>query len=217
MQNLKEALLKDYRKDVDFIVSAIKHTDDDIPALRKSIVTSLGTAMRLGKLVSPQQTNLYKLAEAVKLANSFDSFCELAAAIQPKKASPAKLVSFFDYDWDYDFDMPNWFLKKTGTYAKKNQKRSEKGTEQDIPIKPSVTPEDAEDRNGAIFIERLAKLEQSFLVSSGDIGNLVNRINDLEARVKALEESKPEIGKLDSIQLSEGTPIHFEFTIGRRQ
>ncbi len=104
-------------KQIDFILSAMKHKCDDIETLRYKIATTLIKTFNASKLRNKKlgitgndivlipDTILFKLATIVKSAVSWEEFYKRVIKL-PKITNPWVALEKYTFDWDLKFVVP---------------------------------------------------------------------------------------------------------------
>ena len=112
MKPIKEAMLSEYRDVIRFIKSVA-----DESVTEEKIATRLGTMLRMSRtrskksgktpILSPKETNLYKMAVILKDAKTYEDFLERASKAIKKRKAEELLPEGFGILWNPSFDMPD--------------------------------------------------------------------------------------------------------------
>ncbi len=120
-------VMREYTKEIDFIMTATRAGPEDVQERGKvasALTYSLAAAKkRTGKTTSVEDTDLYKLAQAIREAGSQE---DCAAAV--KRAFPRRWSIIFER-YDLDWKIPEC---KTALRAGKAKKRRPSGIEAEV-------------------------------------------------------------------------------------
>jgi len=107
--------LRDQMRDiVSFVLTSTKHHKDD-PQKREQVANSMIRAMgmsnrRGGCIDSPQDTEIYRIAEVIKESTNWKEFLELCKAVSRK--NPVDILTSYNLEWSPKFQLPEHIKAK---------------------------------------------------------------------------------------------------------